>query len=80
MVCMHATAVHTSLACCTERAGCLTTATWQGEKMVGGSGIKPPKLVEEDSDRTYIPRPVGEQHRPPPPKPSGPKGDPKQRI
>ena len=48
--------------------------------MIGGSGIKPPKLVEEDQDRTYIPRPVGEQHRPLPPKPSGPKGDPKQRI
>ena len=42
----------------------------QGEKMVGGSGIKPPKLVEEDQERTYIPRPVGEQHRPPPPKPT----------
>ncbi|KAK9798524.1 hypothetical protein WJX73_007542 [Symbiochloris irregularis] len=39
-----------------------------GEKMVAGSGIKPPKLVQEDEDRTYIPRPVGEQFRPPPPK------------
>ena len=36
--------------------------------MVAGSGIKPPKLVQEDEDRTYIPRPVGEQFRPPPPK------------
>lgn len=39
-----------------------------GEKNVAGGGIKPPKLVQEDEDRTYIPRPVGEQYRPPPPK------------
>jgi DnaJ family protein C protein 8 len=31
-------------------------------------GLKPPKLKEEDAEKTYIQRPVGEQFRPPPPK------------
>lgn len=37
------------------------------------SHIKPPKQKTFDDDKTYVQRPVGEQHRPPPPKPAGPK-------
>eukprot|EP00775_Hariotina_reticulata_P002209 gene2209-2524_t len=39
----------------------------------GGGHIKPPKAKTFDEDKTYVQRPVGEQHRPPPPKPAGPK-------
>lgn len=39
----------------------------------GGGHIKPPKQKTHDEERTYVQRPVGEQHRPPPPKPAGPK-------
>jgi DnaJ family protein C protein 8 len=39
----------------------------------GGGHIKPPKQKTRDEERTYVQRPVGEQHRPPPPKPAGPK-------
>jgi DnaJ homolog subfamily C member 8 len=52
--------------------------TWR-EYMKGGGGkkvaahIKPPKAKTWDEERTYVQRPVGEQHRPPPPKPAGPK-------
>lgn len=39
----------------------------------GGTHIKPPKQKTWDEEKTYVQRPVGEQHRPPPPKPAGPK-------
>lgn len=39
----------------------------------GGVHIKPPKQKTFDEEKTYVQRPVGEQHRPPPPKPAGPK-------
>eukprot|EP00879_Flechtneria_rotunda_P021596 GHRR01022761.1.p1 GENE.GHRR01022761.1~~GHRR01022761.1.p1 ORF type:complete len:200 (+),score=43.19 GHRR01022761.1:410-1009(+) len=39
----------------------------------GGGHIKPPKQKTWDEEKTYVQRPVGEQHRPPPPKPAGPK-------
>jgi DnaJ family protein C protein 8 len=35
--------------------------------------LKPPKQKTHDEDKTYVQRPVGEQFRPPPPKPAGPK-------
>lgn len=38
-------------------------------------GVKPPKLKTNDEDKLYVQRPVGEQHRPPPPKSAGPKKD-----
>eukprot|EP00878_Enallax_costatus_P013610 GHUV01014231.1.p3 GENE.GHUV01014231.1~~GHUV01014231.1.p3 ORF type:complete len:101 (+),score=26.08 GHUV01014231.1:445-747(+) len=51
--------------------------TWRDFMKKGGnkSGthIKPPKQKTFDEEKTYVQRPVGEQHRPPPPKPAGPK-------
>ena len=51
--------------------------TWRDYMKKGGnkSGthIKPPKQKTFDEEKTYVQRPVGEQHRPPPPKPAGPK-------
>lgn len=38
-----------------------------------GVPIKPPKAKQNDDDKLYVQRPVGEQFRPPPPKPAGPK-------
>lgn len=38
---------------------------------------QPPKMKESDSEKRYVQRPVGEQHRPPPMKHAGPK--PKER-
>jgi DnaJ family protein C protein 8 len=38
-------------------------------------GLKPPKQKTHDEDKLYVQRPVGEQFRPPPPKPAGPKKD-----
>ncbi|KAI8474742.1 MAG: hypothetical protein J3K34DRAFT_406466 [Monoraphidium minutum] len=37
--------------------------------------LKPPKLKTNDEDKLYVQRPVGEQFRPAPPKPAGPKGE-----
>ncbi len=37
----------------------------------GGAGLRPPKAKEEDADKAYIARPVGEQFRPAPPKRQG---------
>lgn len=51
--------------------------TWRAYQNKGSkkssSHIKPPKQKTFDDDKTYVQRPVGEQHRPPPPKPAGPK-------
>jgi DnaJ family protein C protein 8 len=52
--------------------------TWReymnkGSKKKTAGHIKPPKAKTFDEDKTYVQRPVGEQHRPPPPKPAGPK-------
>ncbi|KAF8070952.1 spf31 [Scenedesmus sp. PABB004] len=51
--------------------------TWRDYLKKGGSKvgghIKPPKAKTHDEERLYVQRPVGEQHRPPPPKPAGPK-------
>jgi len=46
----------------------------QGTHLMGG--LKPPKQKEWDEEHTYIQRPAGEQHRPPPQKPLGPQGGP----
>ena len=55
--------------------------TWR-DYVKGSSGkakaptqLKPPKQKTHDEDKLYVQRPVGEQHRPPPPKPAGPKGE-----
>lgn len=52
--------------------------TWRdymnkGSKKKSAGHIKPPKQKTFDEDKTYVQRPIGEQHRPPPPKPAGPK-------
>ncbi|KAK9810532.1 hypothetical protein WJX72_012264 [[Myrmecia] bisecta] len=46
----------------------------KSKKGIATGGIKPPKLKEEDAEKTYIQRPVGEQHRPPQPKGPPPRG------
>ncbi|KAK9846337.1 hypothetical protein WJX81_001857 [Elliptochloris bilobata] len=46
----------------------------KGTHLMGG--LKPPKQKEWDEEHTYIQRPAGEQHRPPPQKPLGPQGGP----
>ncbi|GFR40029.1 hypothetical protein Agub_g565 [Astrephomene gubernaculifera] len=55
-------------------------STWHDYLKGGGNKkstgmVKPPKLKTNDDDKLYVQRPVGEQHRPPPPKPAGPKKD-----
>ncbi|GLC34712.1 hypothetical protein PLESTB_001231500 [Pleodorina starrii] len=54
--------------------------TWHDYLKGGGNKkstgmVKPPKLKTNDEEKLYVQRPVGEQHRPPPPKPAGPKKD-----
>ncbi|KIY93264.1 hypothetical protein MNEG_14697, partial [Monoraphidium neglectum] len=44
-------------------------------KAKAATQLKPPKLKTNDEDKLYVQRPVGEQFRPPPPKPAGPKGE-----
>jgi DnaJ family protein C protein 8 len=52
--------------------------TWR-DYLKGGAAkkaskhLKPPKQKTWDEEKTYVQRPAGEQHRPPPPKPAGPK-------
>ncbi|GLI71078.1 hypothetical protein VaNZ11_015996 [Volvox africanus] len=55
-------------------------STWHDYLKGGGNKkstgmVKPPKLKTNDEEKLYVQRPVGEQHRPPPQKPAGPKAD-----
>ncbi|EFJ52445.1 molecular chaperone [Volvox carteri f. nagariensis] len=55
-------------------------STWHDYLKGGGNKkstgmVKPPKLKTNDEEKLYVQRPVGEQHRPPPPKSAGPKKD-----
>ncbi|GIL61772.1 hypothetical protein Vafri_16156 [Volvox africanus] len=55
-------------------------STWHDYLKGGGNKkstgmVKPPKLKTNDEEKLYVQRPVGEQHRPPPQKPAGPKKD-----